>query len=427
MGKREDIKIEHVSSHKGTASHEQKGNDTADKIANAYRKLGQNTDEVEYFTEAEEQFLLKHKNILIQQDIRVFLKSLEKATMLEIWKQKAPKQAQWFVKYPQQVTKQAKQVWKWAIAAGEGQAWLYFIFAVCQWLPTNYRVHYADESGYERTKCNLCLTDSEETLAHLLVCPALAAEQESLIRVTLAKLKDWEVPWARETIETLETRTCRKLVNDAQRVLSKSIASDRLTILAHDFWKANDKKEIISSKSFIASVRKVIARADCKCERNNHSTCNIRQCYSVPLSLVKLLVYRLCLHAEARTNSLHHSTLFDHWYSEEECDLVFGAEGSMLEKSLAGRNSLLQYYPVREDKEEFNRIFSRIIDQISSKSPTRCVWIVPTSYITEIPTTYRRTLLEIACFPQELILIPPGSYRNQQRGVRRYVVGISVI
>ena len=70
--------------------------------------------------------------------------------MLEIWKQKAPKQAQWFVKYPQQVTKQAKQVWKWAIAAGEGQAWLYFIFAVCQWLPTNYRVHYADESGYER-------------------------------------------------------------------------------------------------------------------------------------------------------------------------------------------------------------------------------------------------------------------------------------
>ena len=211
LGEKRD-KIEHISSHKGTASHEQKGNYTADKIANAYRKLGQDTDEVEYFTEAEERFLLKHKKILIQQDIRVFLKSLEKATMLEIWKQKAPKQAQWFVKYPQQVTKQAKQVWKWAIAAGEGQAWLYFIFAVCQWLPTNYRVHYADESGYERTRCNLCLTDSKEDLAHLLVCPALAAEQELLIRVTLEKLKDCEVPWAREAIETLETRTCRKLV-----------------------------------------------------------------------------------------------------------------------------------------------------------------------------------------------------------------------
>ena len=93
-------------------------------------------------------------------------------------------------------------------------------------------------------------------------------------------------------------------------------------------------------KCFIASVRKVLARADCKCERNNHSTCNIGQCYSVPLSLLQLLVHRLCLHAEARTNSLHHSTLFDHWYSEEESDLAFGAEGSMM-----GRNSTLQYCP----------------------------------------------------------------------------------
>jgi hypothetical protein len=239
-------------------------------------------------------------------------------------------------------------------AAGEGQAWLYFIFAVCQWLPTNYRVHYADESGYERTRCNLCLTDSKEDLAHLLVCPALAAEQESLIRITLEKLKDWEVPWAQLAIETLETRTCRKLVQEAQKVLRKSIASDRLTILAHDFWKASCKKEVISSKCFIASVRKVLARADCKCERNNHNMCNSRQCYSVPLSLLQLLVHRLCLHAEARTNGLHHSTLFNHWYSEEEFDLAFGAEGSMMEKSLAGRNSMLQYCPEREDKSEFS-------------------------------------------------------------------------
>ena len=129
-------------------------------------------------------------------------------------------------------------------------------------------------------------------LAHLLVCPALAAEQESLIRVTLEKLKDW----AQETIETLETRTCRKLVQESQRVLRKSIASDRLTILAHDFWKASCKKEVISSRCFIASVRKVLARADCKCERNNDITCNSRQCYPVPLSLLQLLVHRLCLH-----------------------------------------------------------------------------------------------------------------------------------
>lgn len=161
LEKRDKIQIEHVSSHKGTESQEQKGNDTADKIANTYRRLGQATDAVPYFTEAEERFLLKHKDILIQQDVRVFLKALEKEVMVEIWKEKAPKQAQWFVKYPQQIMKQAKQAWKWAIAAGDGQAWLYFIFGVCQWLPTNHRVYYADNSGTGRTKCKLCLMDTD--------------------------------------------------------------------------------------------------------------------------------------------------------------------------------------------------------------------------------------------------------------------------
>src|SRR3978361_1423972 len=101
--------------------------------------------------------------------------------MVEIWKEKAPKQAQWFVKYPQQIMKQAKQAWKWAIAAGEGQDWLYFIFGVCQWLPTNHRVYYADNSGTGRTKCKLCLMDTEEDLAHVFECPALASEHSSLL------------------------------------------------------------------------------------------------------------------------------------------------------------------------------------------------------------------------------------------------------
>ena len=52
----------------------------------------------------------------------MFLKALEREVMVEIWKEKAPKQAEWFVKYPQQIMKQAKQAWKWAIAAGDGQS-----------------------------------------------------------------------------------------------------------------------------------------------------------------------------------------------------------------------------------------------------------------------------------------------------------------
>ena len=35
------VKLEHISSHKGTSTKEQQGNDTADIIANEYRRLGE--------------------------------------------------------------------------------------------------------------------------------------------------------------------------------------------------------------------------------------------------------------------------------------------------------------------------------------------------------------------------------------------------
>ena len=67
----------------------------------------------------------------IQGDPRPFLKKLEKEAMFLIWKEKES-QARYVSKYPTQVMKQSKRVWKWAIQRGEGKAWLYFIFGVCQ-------------------------------------------------------------------------------------------------------------------------------------------------------------------------------------------------------------------------------------------------------------------------------------------------------
>ena len=139
VNKRQSIKIQHVSSHKGTASIEQKGNDLADTVAKEYLRLGQSQPAAHYFTEAEEAFVLKHKENVIQSDIRLYLKSLESDMMMAEWKKKAPKQAKWASRYPTQVMKQAKRVWKWSIEKGDGAAWLYFIFAICQWLPTNHR------------------------------------------------------------------------------------------------------------------------------------------------------------------------------------------------------------------------------------------------------------------------------------------------
>jgi len=152
--KRTHLHIEHVSSHKGTSTPEQRGNDLADCIANRFRVLGEHRAPRDYFTESEERFLLRHNNINIQGDPRQYLKNIEREVMISEWKGKDT-QGEFIRQYPTQIMKQAQRVWKWAIERGEGRAWLYFIFGICQWLPVNHRTHYKESSGRDRERCFL--------------------------------------------------------------------------------------------------------------------------------------------------------------------------------------------------------------------------------------------------------------------------------
>jgi len=92
--KRTRIRLEHVAAHKETDHPEHKGNDNADRLAKAFRTLGECRAPVRYFTESEEIVLLKHKDKIVQGDPRTCLKKLETQLMLESWKCKAKKQAQ---------------------------------------------------------------------------------------------------------------------------------------------------------------------------------------------------------------------------------------------------------------------------------------------------------------------------------------------
>ena len=60
------FEIEHVSSHKGTVSPEQIGNDAADNLANKYRIQGERLKAAPYLTETEEPLFLKHSQTNIQ-------------------------------------------------------------------------------------------------------------------------------------------------------------------------------------------------------------------------------------------------------------------------------------------------------------------------------------------------------------------------
>ena len=95
---------------------------------------------------------------------------------------------------PTQILKQAQRVWRWAIDAGIGKAWSYFVFAICQWLPTNYRLNY--DGLPVKKRCSLCMMDVDEDMSHLLICPALVEEQLSLNDQISQKLEDWKIPFS---------------------------------------------------------------------------------------------------------------------------------------------------------------------------------------------------------------------------------------
>jgi len=90
--------VEHISSHKGTVTAEQIGNDAADRLANQFRIKGEASVPASYLLEFEESLLLLHNNLVVQGDPRDYLKRLEKQKMIDIWKTKAPKQSMWLLK-----------------------------------------------------------------------------------------------------------------------------------------------------------------------------------------------------------------------------------------------------------------------------------------------------------------------------------------
>jgi hypothetical protein len=241
----ECIDIQHISSHKGEKTPEQRGNATADLIANDYRRQGE-LKSVPYFTAAEENYCMQHGDEVIQGDVRLFLKSLEQKEMLDVWKKKAKRQTQWISQFPIQIMKQAKVVWKWSIQRGVGAAWMYYIFAVCQWLPTNHRVHKEDKSGLDLEKCKLCTLDQVEDINHILSCPALLPEQKIFFESVEKKLLEWRVPYTDKHIESKRDRTFRLYVRTISKELSFSrypYLEQKLHLLISDFCEANVLKQ----------------------------------------------------------------------------------------------------------------------------------------------------------------------------------------
>ena len=354
--------LEHVSSHTGSQSPEQKGNDAADRMANKFRLHGESIGPVPYLISSEEVLILQHQGTNVQGDPRGFLKKMAKEKMVNIWKTKS-KQAKWFKKFPTQILQQAKLVWKWSIESGYGQAWLYFIFAICQWLPTNYRIHY--QNSEDKKRCSLCISGEQEDMNHILHCPAFTMEHVHIREVIHSKIELWKIPYGSLPFVSREVTLRMKWKNAArERFAPEALSSSQLDNLTLNFWKCNQQKTFISTRIFIEKLSAMLTH----------------QSYP-PLSrqprhdLLNTLIQELSLQTQGLTDSLHISPLFSDWTSVRAVDVPFGAKLWSTSSFHQGSNTFFFHGP--KDEVNSQGLLEVLSESLCTNLPTRFVCLIP--------------------------------------------------
>ena len=114
----------HVKSHDGLERPEQRGNDKADKIAKKLMNQAETLEPLPYFITAEEKFLAFHKDTLITDNIRTWLKEQELTQLQNAWR-KLKVQGRLFRRFPQQILTLTKLIKNWSIERAEGKAWIF--------------------------------------------------------------------------------------------------------------------------------------------------------------------------------------------------------------------------------------------------------------------------------------------------------------
>ena len=233
------IQFHHIKSHQGTATPYQRGNSRADEIAKDFLRIGEKKQPFPYFMLGEEEYVIFQNHKLIEGDIRSFLKSQENEHLLAIWKRKKTN-GRLIRRFPRQIDQLRRDIWKWTIQKMDGRAWIFFIFAVCDWLPTNYRLHKRDQ---ENINCDLCQMGNTFSAAQ-------QRPKQHLLRVQVEKvLAKWNLPYYAlgSRPETSVTETwCRQIDGKLQKQCIR-ITEEKLRQLVQNYLTANRKNRHINT------------------------------------------------------------------------------------------------------------------------------------------------------------------------------------
>ena len=249
--------------------------------------------------------------------------------------------------------KLADRVWKDSILKNEGPAWVYFIFAACEWLPTNYRLYSKIPTLDYRTSCVLCLGNKIDTMEHLLECPALAAEQRNLALVSQHTITKWKFPFS-AVRNTPQTHTVERWICAGKSLLGPKLNLERLSWMAVKFYQTNCHKQFLGTRHFLQRVGASLKQ-------------DIRT--NLADSLLGILASEFKLSLEGISNVLSHQTVFGEWCSDYPDDAWFGSRKDALEGDFSGLNT---YFNVIEETQTITiKLLEKVSRSLHSRRPTR--------------------------------------------------------
>ena len=401
--KKHFVNFHHIKSHQEITNPNQWGNDRADHIAKIFLEKGKSKT-IHYTLLREENFLMFFKTRLVEGDIRSFLKKQEKEILFSVWR-KQQRQGRLFRKFPRQIMKLSKDVWSWAVSRNEGKAWLFWIFAISDWLPTNFRLHRRDGKSQI---CDLCQSGSVEDIRHLFSCPATATEQNNLrmdLEYTMAK---WNIPYFQlGSSPHLHTKQgCLSFLLPKLAARGLVITKEKLQQLINDYFGCENKRKPKNLNHLHRHIQIALLRASCSCNSTNHQ-CHLKYSWTTPPSLVKILKTELSLEVDGMADSLHHSEYLASWFSKLSSDCVFGAKWNFFEQTLEGKNIFIcPPFEVHSNGENLiTKVIQKIVTELKTDKPTRALLIIPILEGREghiFETQARKAkFLEICRFPKD--------------------------
>ncbi len=263
------------------------GNDKADSLANSFRLHGEKVPADEVDWKWEESFAILDGDRLVQGDIRVWAKDVEQKLLLEKFAQRKL-QSMWMKKNHRQILRMADEVWNWSIDNGDGNAWIYFIFAISNWLPTFRRKGKRKERSHENEHlrhCPLCLTGEVDDIEHIMRCPALYQDLMSMCVVVKRSLEKFG--FSSPSISEGD-RIRDNWFNRARREFLEPPSSGPFVVesvvlrrLLDDWIRANGIEKTYGS--FAQAVRERLRKSRCECKISHE--CGLENRLSLPVSL----------------------------------------------------------------------------------------------------------------------------------------------